>query len=290
MADLDGARFVADADEASVRVDVTMTPSQGNAGPAKAVLASMRTGDALPLLGDVDSPLAVLVRDDAAGRAQTAGALEGALAKALASRLEAPEEKKLKGALEGWAKARGDWMTFGLVGTDGLYVRAAAQSEASADRAVKDVLDLLGAPPFKEILRIHSVKVGQGAATVTYGEQKGDEGSAPKARVIGAPKRADVAWSAKNGEIAATVQGTSAKQAPARKLGDDPGVAGEVKALGADVTFAAVAQPLKLDPVKSLLPAAPLVLAWGKKGNDLWAHAEANDALVRELLRSRMGL
>jgi hypothetical protein len=238
----------------------------------------MRTGDALPLLGDVDSPLAVLVHDDAAGRLRTAGALEGAIAKALASRLAAAEEKKLKGALEGWARARGDWMTFGLVGTDGLYARAATPSEATAEHAVKDVLDLLGAPPFKEILRIHSVKVGQGAATVTYGEQKGGE-----------PKRADIAWSAKNGEIAATVQGPGAKLT-ARKLGDDPGVAGEVRALGADVTFAAVAQPLKLDPVKSLLPAAPLVLAWGKKGSDLWAHAEANDALVRELLRSRMGL
>jgi hypothetical protein len=169
-------------------------------------------------------------------------------------------------------------MTLGLVGTDGLFARAAVANEANAERAVKDGLDLLSAPPFKEILRIKDVKIGARAAMVSYGAQKG-----------GDPKKAEVTWGAENGELSAWVQAPGSKSASARKLGDDPALAAALKSLDANVTFAAVVQPLKLDPAKSLLPPAPLVLAWGREGGDLWAHAGASDALVREILRARMG-
>jgi len=279
VGDLDAARVVADADDAMVHADVTLTPSSGE-GPAHVALAAMRPGDALPLLGDADSPLALVFRDDEAGRAKAAAWAETAVAKALGERLAVPERKRLHAALEGWAKVRGEWTTVGLIGTTGLYARAPVTSAVAAEDAIKDAVTISGATPFKQGLRVRDVKVSAGSATVSYGE--------PSPR--GQEKKVELTWSVKDGVFSLLLQGVAGKGPAGKALGDDLNVAGPVRALGANVTFAAVVQPLKVDLAKAAMPAAPLVVGWGKRGNQGWLHADVSDVLVRELLRSKMGL
>src|SRR5439155_676988 len=88
-------------------------------------------------------------------------------------------------------------------------------------------------------------------------------------------------------QTAAAVESDVAEAPP---LGDDPKIAGALKALGPSVTFAAVVQPLKLDPKRASAAAAPIVVGYGTKEGKLWIHLDVSEALVREITKSRMGL
>jgi hypothetical protein len=257
-----------DADEALIHADVALKPS---GGAATAAVASMRPGDAAPLAGALDGPLALLFRDDAAGRAQTASAFEAALDKALGARLAEPDTKRVHGAIDAWTKARGDWMVLGLLGIDGLYLVTPTANEAAMDKAIKDAADLAKSAPVKDALRLRDVKwAGPREAEIGYGEKK----------------TASLKWSTAEGRAKITL---TSGASDAKTLGEDTKIAAALKGLGAGVTFAAVVQPLKLDPNKALLPAAPLVLGWGTKDGRIWAHADVADPLVHELAKSRMG-
>ena len=283
LGDLDRMRLVVDVLETSVRADLVATPGEGE-GPSRTAVASMRPGDAAPLLEGADSPHALFFRDDEKGRTETASDIEDAVKKALGERLGAPEAKRLHSAVLGWTRARGDWATLGLVGQDGLFLRAPAANAEAADHALRDLLAVVSAAPLKRGLRIQDMTVGAGTAQLAYGDAPAKGAS---------PKKASVAWTAKGGEIAVTLStpGSAAGAQPTtKKLGDEPSILAAVQALDKTVTFAAVAQPLKLDPVRALLPAAPVILAWGKRDSAAYFRIETSDGLVRELLKMRMGL
>ena len=288
LGDLDAARVVVDVTETSVRADLLVTPGVAT-GPSAVALAAMRPGDPSPLLDGADSALTLFFRDDAAGRTETAADLEDAVKKALGERLAEPEAKRLHATVDGWTKARGDWTTVGLLGQDGLFLHTPAVDADGADHAIRNFLQLVGTPPLKQGFRIQSLDVGAGTAQLAYGDP-------PAAGKPSASKKASLAWSAKSGEIAVTLTTpTGAGPSPAaaaggKKLGDEPSIALPVRALDKTVTFAAVVQPLKLDPVKALLPAAPLVVAWGKKEKDAYLRLDGSLALVRELIKMRSGL
>jgi hypothetical protein len=286
LGDLDAARLVVDVLDGSVRADLIVTPG-GPSGPSAVAFGEMRPGDASPLLDGTDSPLALLFRDDAAGRVQTAADVEDAVKRALGERLSEGDAKRLHTTVDGWTKARGDWTTLGLLGQDGLFLRAPAVDAEAADHAIRSFLALVGTAPLKQGLRIQDVSVGAGTAQVAYGEPA-SPGKGP------GPKKASVAWTAKAGEIAVTLTAPSSAPAPApsaaKKLGDEPVIADAVRALDKTVTFAAVVQPLKLDPVRALQPAAPIVVAWGRKEKNAYLRLDGSLALVRELIKMRSGL
>ena len=73
-------------------------------------------------------------------------------------------------------------------------------------------------------------------------------------------------------------------------LGDDRALAAKVSALEANATFVLVAQPSRMDPAKGSSPSASFLLAWGKKGREGWARVEIADLLLRDLMKSKMGL
>ncbi len=290
LADLDRARLVVDVLDASVRADLAMSPGAPG-GPASLAVGAMRPGDAAPLLEAADSPLAVLFRDDEAGRARTALDVEDALVQALGERLAPPAAARVRASLDDFTKARGDWMAAGLLGASGLSLRAPVADPAAADHALRELVSLAGAAPLKQALRIRDVTAQPNGALIAYGE----------APAKGAPgKSAQLAWANKAGElsVALTTLPTAAAAAssvpsalapPPAKLGDAEQVRALVRALGATVTFAAVAQPLKLDPARASSPAAPLVVAWGRRDQGAYLRLESSDALVRELVRMRAG-
>jgi hypothetical protein len=268
MADLESGRVVVDADNTQIHVDATLKPA---GGAASAAVASMRPGDASPLLSAHDGLVAVLVRDDAAGRAQTTTSVEAAVTKALGARIAEPEAKRLHAALEGWTKARGDWLVAGLVGFEGAYVLTPAASGEPVDRALKDAVELAKAPPLKDALRVRDVKWnGPREAVLTYGEKK----------------TATLKWATEGGRAKVTL---AAGPLETKTIADDPSIATAVTALGSGVTFAAVVQPLKLDPARAAVGAAPVVIGYGTKDGRIWVHADVADPLLREVAKGRMG-
>jgi len=83
----------------------------------------------------------------------------------------------------------------------------------------------------------------------------------------------------------------SAEAGPPRTIGDDPRTARALAALGQRATLAILAEPLRLDPTRREPDAtAPVMFAWGRKGDGAWARLELADVLLRELIRLKAGL
>jgi hypothetical protein len=192
----------------------------------------------------------------------------------------------------------------------GAWLRAPAADGDAASRAVRAVLELPRRPvlaaPLGSSLHLlpptfSSADVpGLGKVTLATFAEKVD---AAKARhdTSGARSPLGVAWAVHDGELLAAA-GEGAPQllasagagaaggASPGTLGDDPRSARALSALGADVTFALLAQPLRLDPARGDAGgAAPTVLAWGRRDGSAWAHVDLADALIRELVRLGAG-
>jgi hypothetical protein len=104
-----------------------------------------------------------------------------------------------------------------------------------------------------------------------------------------------VAWAVRDGHLLAgagpdPVPLLASLTSPPVLLGSDPQAVRALAALADSATFTLFAQPLRLDPVHDGHDGSPLVLAWGKKGGDLWARVDLSDALVTELVRLRGAL
>ena len=77
---------------------------------------------------------------------------------------------------------------------------------------------------------------------------------------------------------------------PERSLGDEPAIARTFQELGPTTTALLVVQPLRFDPKRANLPAAPLVIALGRKDKNATLRIDVANALLRELARWQMGL
>jgi hypothetical protein len=307
LGDVKRARITLDASEDAVRADLLVTPNDGD-GPARKAVSAMRPGDVTPLLSaPASAPVALIVRDDAAARARDAADFEVAMARMFGKHLSDADAKKVHVATEDWTKGRGDWLTAALSWDDakGLVVRAAAADEDVLSRAVREGLELTRASvlrdPLKRVLRLRE-------PVFSSIELRGDDAGESDARKVElattafeprapgvAAQKIGVAWSVAHGELRVSL----AENAPAllaqtqkgaRTLADEPAIARAVASLGADATFAFVAQPLRFDAPRAGAPPAPLVFAWGRRGEDAWTHIDVADLLLRDVLKSRTGL
>jgi hypothetical protein len=77
---------------------------------------------------------------------------------------------------------------------------------------------------------------------------------------------------------------------PDRKLSDEPAVARGLAALGGSSSMVLVVQPLRFDATRANLPAAPLVIALGRKDADATLRIDVANGLLREIARWQMGL
>ncbi len=267
--------------------DITVEVRALMDSPARDALASTAQGDARPL-ADVpaDTPFALLVRDDADGRARAARDLATTLAQVLGNRVHDEEARAIGAALDDWTQARGDWMALGLArSADGFWIRAPARQD-DASRAVREVLALSSLPPIRAPIegwlhRRPPTFGSTGAATIAMFPP-----------VAGGPARpaVGVAWSTTAGELTIgagvrplerLVEATS----PGSKWGDDTRTARVLAALGDATTFAALAEPLRFNAVQSA--SAPLALAWGVRGDDPCARIDIADELLAAALRPR---
>jgi hypothetical protein len=77
---------------------------------------------------------------------------------------------------------------------------------------------------------------------------------------------------------------------PDKKLADEPAMARSFAALGSDASAVLVVQPLRFDAARAHLPAAPLVIALGRKDKNATLRVEVANGVLRELARRQLGL
>ena len=298
LASLTKASVDVDTGVGDVHVRVTATGPERDGG-----VEAMTVGDVAPIFEvPQDAIFAVLSRSAPDERVADARDVEAAIVAALGARLPEPEAKKLHGAIDGFAKGRGDALTlFALGGADkdkgvgkGLVLRTDARDGGLAPRAMGDVAELLRAPVFKEPFHLKQTLRSTGDAP---GVGKCD---VLDLSIEGRGKLSDtklgLAWNAEGGRLVAAVgdspldllvRGTK----PPRKLADDKSLATYVSALGKEVSFVFFAQPFLVDPSHPVAP-SPAVVSWGKGAGagERWARVDVSDRVLRELLKKQLGL
>lgn len=296
--DLDKVHVAIDVTSDSASILATLTPVKGD-GPAHQWVDGMRTGDAAAALAlPATSVLALSTRDDAAARTEQGKSLETTVATALGARLKDPAP--LNTVVDLATSARDE--SFAIAWTSeepsGVMLRAAVKDADAAQKAMNGAIDLAKADPFKDLFRLAAVTPGSediaGLGTVksaiftpAVDPKAGNTKNKPKPRGVAWVVSGNVLYAATGHEATVTLK-ISAK--PEKKLADEPAIAKFVTAIGADASTVAIAQPLKLDPRKAALPTQPVTLAVGKHGSDAFVRIDLPDPLVREVMRSQMGL
>jgi hypothetical protein len=319
IGDLEKMRIAVDVIDDGVSIVSTMTPAAGG-GIATKWTDGMKVGDLAPLGAlPATSAAALLTRDGEDDRAEQGHALEQAVTSAFGPRLAEGDAKKLHDVIEDVTKARGDVVTTAMAWDDpqGLTLRAPVRDPEASARAVRGAVDLLKVAPFKELLHVRDVTssseelAGLGKASIAtivregpkpsaapaasprLGDAGGDGGASKPAHARGADL--GVAWLVGGGVLSvatgdAPVATLRANAQPERKLADEPAVARSFAALANQASTALVVQPLRFDPTRANLPAAPLFFALGRKDKDATLRIDIANGLLRELARRQMGL
>jgi hypothetical protein len=313
VGDLEKMRIAVDVIEDGVSIVSTMTPAAGG-GPAAKWTDAMTLGDLAPLGAlPATSAAALLVRDGEEHRADQARAFEEAVASALGPRLAEADTKKLHDVVADVTKARGDVFASAVAWDDpqGLSLRAVVRDPEAATRGVRGAVDLLKIAPFKELLHVRDVTAsseelaGVGKASVATIVREAPKAVAAVARPgdAGAPRpiapaRSDdlgAAWLVDGGVLSLAAGPTPvatlrASTKPDRKLADEPAIARSFTALANQASAVLIVQPLRFDATRANLPAAPLLVALGRKDKDATLRIDIANGLLRELARRQMGL
>lgn len=287
-----------EASDEDVHIAAELVGEEGDGG-----LSPMTVGSTSPLL-DVpkDAIAALLTRSAPEERAADAKDIEAALLTTLGPRLPEAEAAKLRSAIGGFARGRGDALTLVALGGErkakGLVLRTpvSAKDAELARRSVSDAADLLRAPAFKDPLRLKKV-------ARTTGDAKG-VGKCDVLEVLieGKGKLPDtklgLAWEAEGGMLCAALgddplELVARASRPEQKLSDEKTLAAYVEALGKEASFVLLGQPFLVDQSKPV-PTAPAVLAWGARGETRatrrWVRLDVSDRVLRELMKKQLGL
>ncbi len=319
VADLEKLRVAVDFGDDGVSILATMTPNAAG-GVAATWTDAMKLGDTAPLaVLPRASAVALLLRDDENDRADQAREAESLVTRALGDRLADGDAKKLHDIGVDYTKARADVLGASLLWDDpqGLLVRGTVRDADAATRFVRGAVELARSAPFKDVLRAREVTVANedvaglgkiSLATVVREPRKEPSPSAP-ARPRGdagagtgdagakrpTKDQLGLAWivdadrlTLATGELPTATLG--AGMHPDQKLGDEPVLARMLAALGADMSGVLVVQPLRFDPMRANLPAAPLLLALGRKEKNAVLRIDVGHGLLREFARWQMGL
>ena len=319
VADLEKLRVAIDFGDDGVSILATMTPNAAG-GVAATWTDAMKLGDTAPLaVLPRASAVALLLRDDENDRADQAREAESLVTRALGDRLADGDAKKLHDIGVDYTKARADVLGAALLwdNPQGLLVRGTVRDADAATRFVRGAVELARSAPFKDVLRAREVSVANedvaglgkiSLATVVREPRKepspsaparprGDAGAGPGDAGAKRPTKDQLglAWivdaerlTLATGELPTATLG--AGMHPDQKLGDEPVLARMLAALGADMSGVLIVQPLRFDPMRANLPAAPLTLALGRKEKNAVLRIDVGHGLLREFARWQMGL
>ncbi|MBX3189729.1 MAG: hypothetical protein KF819_22075 [Labilithrix sp.] len=313
LADLEKMRIDIDVVDDGVVIDARMVPL-ASGGPARVWTDAMTTGDTAPIVSlPATSAVAALLRDGEAQRVEGLRGFEKGIASSLGARLAEADGKKLHDVVEGWIKAGPSTLSASLFWDEprGLFLRAAVRDADAAAIAMKGALDLLRASPFKDGLQLKEIAtanedvsgVGKVSVATLLREPKRDDDKGGRRRVAddaGAPatkkESAAIAWLADGAKAFSIGAGEEPLPIlrggikPDKKIGDEPALVRPLKALGSNASSVLVIQPLRFDPRRAELPAAPVVVALGRRDKDAFLRIDVANGVLRELARWQMGL
>lgn len=288
--DMDHAELDADADADGVHATLTLSPPKTD-GPARQLVASMHPGDVSPLL---DAPRDMLVqamfRSDADERAANATGVATTMHAVTEKQLPEKDAKRLADALQSLAQARGDYFMLSLAirgAARGLAVTTHVGDDAKATSAVGTLVDQSTHPPLYALLQSAlSIKTNKTTSK--------DLGALGTGKLLTFDRDAkdflgptwQVAYASKGGLMGIAISPDAptylgAVVAPEHKLSSDPKASAAIGKLGRDCTFAAVLVPSALNASPG---SDPVVLGWGKRGDDAFLSADAATNAARQLL------
>lgn len=159
--DLEHLNLNVDIEDERFTVAVELHPTAGS-GAAATLVRDLPEGDVAPLFDLPDNASMVfLLRAKADGNG--ADEVEKAILSILGSRLASSDGERLHQALVGFSKGRDETLRGALFASaqeSGFYVQAHAKDGEALNRSAKNVAELMGASPFKDVLRVKSVAIG----------------------------------------------------------------------------------------------------------------------------------
>jgi hypothetical protein len=288
LGDVKRAHLVVDVDADGIIANGTIAKPTGE---ALAWAKAMSVGDASELRAlPASAALAIAMRDDEASIRAQGESLRSFVTTAFRPKDPAVLDRAVTLA----TKARGETSAVAVLLDEpqGAFLESAVRDKDAADGALRAIAEL--AASFKELLRVRE-------PTITTQEQAelGPVSVASFARTskgrdagAAAPPLA-AAWSIKEGtaRIGLGLEPVVTMRLAARekKLGDEPSLSKFLAAIGADASTIVVAQPLRVDPKRAALPTAPLAIAVGRRGDDVFLRAEAGFPVLREVARWQVG-
>lgn len=314
VGDVREARVALRVDAKGARLDARLAPGS-TSGPAAAEIAKMSVGDLGPLLDlPAACPVALVTRERADARVAAASDQAKAIGDLLGGRMRDADRARVTEALGAWAKARGDVLAAGVL-LDGdaraLVVAGPASSGEAVDAALPGLARLVEVPAIDAPIANFVGRLVPKPRASTDGALHvlGFEHGPPRAR-LGAAERAtnakregretwELVWSSDGGALRAgfgrgaraALEATLASSR-ARKLADDPDVAASLAHLGNDASFALLLQPMRVLAALSgrrpeSLPAAPVLVAYGRREAGLWAEIDVSSLVLREWANAR---
>ena len=292
LGDFDKSRISIDVIDDAVSLQAQLTPPAK--GPAREWLDAMKTGDTAPVLALPSSAaLALSVRDDDAARTAQAESLKSSLASVLGARLKDPAP--LHAVIDAATKARGEVATLAVILDEpgGTLLRLPTRDAEAARTAATSAVELIKAEPFKDMFRAQATTFareevsGAGTLQTTMLQYpKPDAGPPRRPSGVSWVMVDKEAWAAFGAEPNVTLRAAFHSD---KKLTDVP-LKRFLDAIGNDASTIILAQPLKLEPKRSSLPALPAGLAIGKKEGDGFVRIDVPDALLREVARRQLGI
>lgn len=299
VGDLESMHVALNVTDDGITAVTTLTPMSAS-GAASAWANGMHLGDAAPLLElPLESSLAVLARDDA-----ETSALDLETVATSSPRLDDAGKARVHAIAGDVSKARGDWIAAAVSWdeTRTAFLRLPVRDADAADRAARGVTELLRVTPFKDVFHVRDVTTGTqdlaGIGRLSVAEilptertdpprPKGDAGARRGPHKLAAGWRvADGQLTVALGEDAALAYRAGAL--PPKKLADEHAVTEPIAAVGPFISTLVVAQPLRLDPKRASLPAAPLVLVLGQKEKRAFVRLSVASGLLREAARGQI--
>jgi len=313
------ARLALSLDESAIHARLTISPRAGG-GAAEKAISRLHTGDAKPLLDlPASSQIAVLWRESPEARAAMAPTQGEAIVKMMGEKVPEKDKEKILTAITAEASTRGDFAALGVsldpTGPSAV-VRAPVKSDDDARKAHAAIVELSKLASVKDLLEQQSISISSGKAVVEdlagdvrrvrfkeveHDKKKAAKDKAPSAP--GGPRSIDLLYLVTHGTLVGAAGEDprallrSAVSAPeGEHFGKTPAIAQAIDALGKDLSFALVADPLRVIAAKVGKPApstpAPATIALGRDANtkDLWARVDVATIIIQELVKHRDAL
>lgn len=288
LSDFARALLTVDAADDGLHAVMLVTPQDGQ-GPSRDFVSGLGVGDAQPLVSSWgDARASILLHTTPASRKAHAQVLTDALTRALGGRLTEPGKKELGTVLHAWEAGVSDSLVVSLPSaTSGaVLAKVGVSDEKLVKEALTAVPPLLGEKAFSAPLGVTQTVTakkditGGGSADVLTWTRVADKKRGVKPGTLGVASALDSGSAfVALGEDPLPV--LLAGVHPERKLGDDNLLSGPLNALGSDVSVVVLAQPLKLEPTHLGEPAAPGLLALGKRGGDAMIRVDVSLGLLK---------